>query len=414
MSAVPAVPAVPAALLEYQVGETFVAVQGPLLQHIQPWLRGDRQGGCLIVPANRTSLPALRALGTQQHPKQAPWYLLDFDTMQQLNLGTGFRRAIRKRLLRKRQRTCEPCGDHTAPKKRWRRPREPCGNHTAPNKSKRAAVACPVPEGRSIEALPALPASICGPEHAYPHVFGPGARRALRRIKTLQVTDCPLVQQMRRLPPNRRLFEIMPIEETAPDFPAAQIQKLGRRRVLVHRVLPSTIWKRNHAGFDRLMREEKQFYKAYKSSDGKPTPVKHFAWHGAPAHNIKGILECGFLISQTPRVGNLFGHGVYLATEGCGQRSLNPVYSQFDSAGYQYLLLCEVLPGTVEPSARGQVRPSDLDCVHSGVDRLPSPSMHVFWSYDMNTRIRPKYLVCVPPPVDKELVERLRASPVIV
>ena len=136
--------------------------------------------------------------------------------------------------------------------------------------------------------------------------------------------------------------------------------------------------------------------------------MKHYAWHGGPKHCIRGILECGFLISQTPRIGNRFGHGIYLSTEAFGRNSCHKAYSKPDSSGYQYLLLCEVLPGTAEPTMYGQVRSSNIDRVHSGVDQFPNPTMHIFWSYDMNCRIRPKYLVIIPPPIVKSDLDSLR------
>ena len=77
---------------------------------------------------------------------------------------------------------------------------------------------------------------------------------------------------------------------------------------------------------------------------------------------------------------------------------MNATYSQPDTSGFQFMLLCEVLPGTVEASTSQQIRPSSIS-VHSGVDQLPGASMHVFYTFDMNVRISPKYLVIIHPPV---------------
>lgn len=190
------------------------------------------------------------------------------------------------------------------------------------------------------------------------------------------------------------LIDSEPVKPGNPKYPAEQLKYLGvNLDVVVYPVKQTTITKRHSDSFYDLLKEEKKLYLAH-GQDGKPPKLKHFAWHGAPVRNIIGILQTGFLI--TPGLGlngKVYGHGIYLATEPYGRGCLSPKYSAPDSNGWQYMLLCEILPGTVEPSKRGQVRPTNLHTVHSGVDSLPNPYLHVIWSYDMNSRIRPMYLV---------------------
>ena len=218
----------------------------------------------------------------------------------------------------------------------------------------------------------------------------------LRDIDALILNRCPLLLQTVSPP-----IETLPMDPAAKDYPLAQIRNLKcPSRVMVFRtVQTSAICKRHSAHFDNLLAEEQKFYAHSLDAKGNPPKTKNFGWHGAPLENIRGILQCGFLIASTPRVGNIFGHGVYLATEENGALSLNPLYSQPDANGIKYLLLCEILPGTVEPSVKGQVRPTSFETAHSGVDRLPDPRMHIFWSYDMNARIRPKYVVMLLPKI---------------
>ena len=151
--------------------------------------------------------------------------------------------------------------------------------------------------------------------------------------------------------------------------------------------------------------EENEVYKKFESSDGTPTQVVHYAWHGAPIECVSKILNAGFALPGRPRNGNRFGHGVYLSTKKYGSYSCHDNYSKPDTAGYSYLLLCEVLPGTCEPSQPMQFAPTPRSRSQSGVDRLPDPTMHIFWSNNMNTRVKPVYLIIIPPPVSKDLIE---------
>ena len=226
---------------------------------------------------------------------------------------------------------------------------------------------------------------------------GPVARRMLTRIRFMHVRLSRFVQNMAQKPVHEQLFDPTPMSHSDPAFPSEQIKFLQRPGVTVHAVRPTRLWRRHRTYFDLLLAEEQKLYN-HNTDTGVVPKLKHFAWHGAPVRCIRGILDVGFLVTPTPRVGNMFGHGVYLATEQNARYSLSDQYSKPDGQGFKYLLLCEVLPGTVEVSKRGQFRPADASA-HSGVDQLPDASMHIFYSNDMNVRISPKFMVCVHPAV---------------
>jgi len=46
--------------------------------------------------------------------------------------------------------------------------------------------------------------------------------------------------------------------------------------------------------------------------------------------------------------------------------------------------------------------------MHSGVDRLPSPSMHIIYTHDMNVRISPKFVVCIHPEVTADILNNIQ------
>lgn len=226
-------------------------------------------------------------------------------------------------------------------------------------------------------------------------------RRTVAEIRKMHLQRSPLVCEMSRLSEDKQLFDPAPICQNDSRYPIEQMKhlrssgRLSGRDITVHAVRPSRIWKRNRRHFELLHQEEKDFFSVY-NQPGKPLKLIHHAWHGAPSKNIKGILECGFLSAPQARVGRVYGHGIYLATEDHADYSMRDRFSAPDTAGFKYILLCEVLPGTVEASTRNQTHPTSNE-VHSGVDQLPAPSMHVFFTYDMNVRISPKYVVCIHP-----------------
>lgn len=345
--------------------------------------------------------------------------LFDFESMQQFNVSTGYRRSIR---CRKRS------AQTLSGKRKWDdmdsldsgnptaidltnssnfAPISSTQNPTATAASPSASLVQP-PDAHAItqNVIPKCKncehSEVCGPAYETPFICGSVARIKLDHIRALQLSRCQFIQDMRSLPQESRLFNPEPISEEDKRFPMAQVKHLGRGGITVHDILPSATWARNRRYFDLLYNEENALYAAHSTTDG-PAKIKHFAWHGAPAECIRGILEYGFLVGPTPRVGNRYGHGIYLSTETYGRYSMNHVYSQPDLAGFKFLLLCEVLPGTVEASTSGQTRPSNLS-LHSGVDKLPGATMHVFYTFDMNVRICPKYLVVVHPPVTEAVM----------
>merc|ERR1712037_497345 len=141
-----------------------------------------------------------------------------------------------------------------------------------------------------------------------------GAEKKLAELREVNLQRSPLVSEMKRLPQSEQLFDPVPIPPSDARFPIEQIKHLDFGGLTVHEVRPTRMWKRNRSHFDLLLQEEKEFFSASKNPDNTPKLV-HFAWHGAPAKNIRGILECGFLSVPTARVGRIHGHGIYLSTE---------------------------------------------------------------------------------------------------
>lgn len=343
-----------------------------------------------------------------KNPANGAFLLFDFETMQQFNVSTGYRRTLR----------CINYKNNPATSgKRKRRDAQSVNSIDLTNSDcvPIDAVQSAATGSTNAAASLAQPSSshvinqndvakkntdllaICCSAYKAPVFCGQAARKKLAQIRLLQLSRCKFVQDTRCLPKERRLFNPDPIPEDDPNFPINQVRHLDRGGISVHEISPSGTWNRNRQYFDLLYEEEKKLYAAHATSDG-PAKIKHFAWHGAPADCIRGILEYGFLVGPTPRVGNRYGHGVYLSTEKYGRYSMNATYSQPDTSGFQFMLLCEVLPGTVEASVSQQIRPSSVN-VHSGVDQLPGASMHVFYTFDMNVRISPKYLVIIHPGV---------------
>ena len=125
----------------------------------------------------------------------------------------------------------------------------------------------------------------------------------LRDIDALFLNHFPLLLQTVSPP-----IETLPMDPAAKDYPLAQIRNLKcPSRVMVFRtVQTSAICKRHSAHFDNLLAEEQKFYAHSLDAKGNPPKTKNFGWHGAPLENIRGILQCGFLIASTPRGGQHF------------------------------------------------------------------------------------------------------------
>ncbi len=124
---------------------------------------------------------------------------------------------------------------------------------------------------------------------------------------------------------------------------------------------------------------------------------EEYAWHGASKDAIKLILENGFVLKRTPKVGHAYGHGIYLSAGHRPDISLNNRYSEPDQLGRKYILLCRVLVGPIETvTDRSQVQPSS-PYYATGANDCSQPSVHVVWSSDMNHRILPEYVVCLAP-----------------
>jgi len=249
-------------------------------------------------------------------------------------------------------------------------------------------------------------ADVCGPAFEGGWLCGMMAGQKLAEIRKVSLQRSPLINEMARLPESEQLFDPVPIAPCDARFPIEQIKHLNFGGLTVHEVLPTRMWKRNRGFFDLLLEEEKEFFSAYKAPD-KKLKLVHFAWHGAPATSIKGILQCGFLSVPSARVGRVYGHGIYLSTEANAYYSKRDRFSVPDAEGFKYMLLCEVLPGSVEVSERNQTHPSS-NIMHSGVDRMPDPTMHIFYTYDMNVRISPKFVVCIHPEVTTDVLNKVR------
>jgi len=343
------------------------------------------------------------------------YYLYDVETMQQHNINTGYRRSIRFS-----EPEPEPVIDLTV---------EP-GDLIRAGSNDSIDSVCQIPVvtsnvGNFLQRSSAKrqedhdmqeqlqqhqrhhqTIDYCGQAFAGAWLCGAITNRKLLEIRRLQLQGSWLMNEMRGLPTHEQLFDPEPISPSDSRFPMEQIKYLGCGGLTVHEVRQTRMWKRSRSHFDLLLKEEKDYFSIYKKGD-TPLHLVHFGWHGAPAESIKGILECGFLSVPTARVGRCYGHGIYLATKKYATYSKRDRFSVPDAAGFKYLLLCEVLPGTVEVSKSGQTHPSS-NLTHSGVDRMPKPMMHVFFTHDMNVRISPKFVVCILPPVTEHILSRVQ------
>lgn len=331
-------------------------------------------------------------------------YLFDFETMQQHNIDTGFRRSIR--LSDSDPYVCDfdssgDSADSCNESHLDTTPKSPVLEQNRTQEQRVNGRGGQQQQGHEQQA-----ASICGHAFEGQWLCGVVAERKLIEIRKLTLQRSKLVSDMRKLPMERQLFDPEPIPPSDSRFPTEQIKHLRHGGLTVHAIQQTRVWRRNRTHFDLLHDEERNFFAQYDRPDQKLKLV-HFAWHGAPAPNVKGILERGFLSVPSARVGRCYGHGIYLSTESFARCSEKDRYSVPDNDGFKYMLLCEVLPGTVEISKRDQSHPS-THYTHSGVDKIPNASMHIFYTYDMNVRISPKFLVCIHPKVKVGTLSRLQ------
>jgi len=340
-----------------------------------------------------------------QNDINGQYYLFDSETMQQHNINTGYRRSVR---FKKQELSNMNNGDFDI--------LDSFGvfHEIEDNLIKQSAMQLEEDEegDEQVELQQQeqeqQPVDICCAAFENEWICGEISNQKLMRIRQLQSQRSPLVNEMLQLSEEYQLFDPSPISPTDSRFPMEQIKHLNYGGLSVHSVRPTRMWKRNRRHFDLLHEEETDIFSMYKRGD-QPVKLTHFGWHGAPAHNIKGILECGFLSAPTARVGRCYGHGVYIATEKNASYSRRDRFSVPDAAGFKYMLLCELLPGTVEVSRKDQTHPRN-PLSHSGVDRMPNPTMHVFYTYDMNVRISPKFVVCIHPEVPQEVLTQMQSE----
>lgn len=337
-------------------------------------------------------------------------YLFDFETMQQHNIDTGFRRSIRLSNSDPSLSDFDSLDGSTSSTDSADTCNEPHSDTTQKSpllkQNRMEEQQVNGERGQQQQEHRQQSASICG--HAFEGTWlcGAVAERKLIEIRKLQLQRSKLVSDMRKLPKERQLFDPEPIPPSDPRFPMEQIKHLRHGGLTVHAILQTRTWKRNRSHFDLLHDEERDFFSEY-DRPGRKVKLVHFAWHGAPAQNVKGILERGFLSVPTARVGRCYGHGIYLSTEVFARYSKKDRYSVPDCDGFKYMLLCEVLPGTVEISKKDQSHPS-THLAHSGVDKMPNASMHIFYTYDMNVRISPRFMVCIHPKIRRSTLSAIQ------
>ncbi|GLJ30520.1 hypothetical protein SUGI_0604180 [Cryptomeria japonica] len=117
-----------------------------------------------------------------------------------------------------------------------------------------------------------------------------------------------------------------------------------------------------------------------------------YAWHGASSTSISSIILHGFSNNRLLDGGPAYGFGVYLAPEDCSYLSVP--FSDLDSNGEQYVVLCRVILGNVEevPLGSHQFHPS-CEKFDSGINDISNPKHYIVWSTHMNTHILPEYVV---------------------
>ncbi|XVF52035.1 hypothetical protein PTKIN_Ptkin04bG0232900 [Pterospermum kingtungense] len=117
-----------------------------------------------------------------------------------------------------------------------------------------------------------------------------------------------------------------------------------------------------------------------------------FAWLASsktalPAIRMHGLGHWG--LSAIP---HMYGTGVHLAAKEFANASAN--YCDVDENGVQYMVLCRVIMGKMEPLCPGgrQCLPRSED-VDSGVDDLEHPKYYIIWNMNINTHIHPEFVV---------------------
>ncbi|XP_023537456.1 probable inactive poly [ADP-ribose] polymerase SRO3 [Cucurbita pepo subsp. pepo] len=117
-----------------------------------------------------------------------------------------------------------------------------------------------------------------------------------------------------------------------------------------------------------------------------------YAWYGASATSLAGILAHGFGEPLQVPAADTHGIGVYLSP--LGLPHLCSTLSEADEDGIKHMVLCRVILGNVEKVEAGsqQSHPSSTE-FDTGVDDPTCPKRYIVWCSNMNRHILPEYIV---------------------
>ncbi|XP_059453617.1 probable inactive poly [ADP-ribose] polymerase SRO3 [Corylus avellana] len=117
-----------------------------------------------------------------------------------------------------------------------------------------------------------------------------------------------------------------------------------------------------------------------------------YAWYGASAKDVAGVLAHGFSVSNKVSGTETNGVGIYLYPMGLPH--ISALQSETDDNGQKHMILCRVILGNVEEVQAGsqQCHPSSED-FDTGADDPKNPERYVVWFADMNRNILPECVV---------------------
>ncbi|XVE57385.1 hypothetical protein DITRI_Ditri04bG0087000 [Diplodiscus trichospermus] len=136
-----------------------------------------------------------------------------------------------------------------------------------------------------------------------------------------------------------------------------------------------------------LFQKQVQIMKKYRGDANV-----QYAWLASSKTALSTIRMHGVGHSGLSAIPHIYGTGVHLAAAEFTDASAK--YCDVDENGVQYMILCRVIMGKIEPLRAGSVQclPSSAD-VDSGVDDLQRPKYYIVWNMNINTHIHPEFVV---------------------
>ncbi|XP_050265131.1 probable inactive poly [ADP-ribose] polymerase SRO3 [Quercus robur] len=129
----------------------------------------------------------------------------------------------------------------------------------------------------------------------------------------------------------------------------------------------------------QVFEKQIEMIKAARGTSNGPV----FAWYGASAKGVEGILKHGFAVPNN-------GTGIYLSHVDLPH--ISALRLEADDNGEKHLILCRVILGNVERVGPQQCHPSS-EIFDTGVDDIKNPKWYVVWCTNMNSHILPECVV---------------------